>query len=308
MKLKTKYLNHLGKDDIIQSRMGIPEDYHCTCNLCDPETFMGEIYNLEYDTYYSNRIREGYYVNKGGEHLDVGQFVGYRWAIQNLCPVDGWVLDPTVGTGTAIVEAINNGRNGIGIELEYPEVAQRNIDHQETTQKHFFRQGDARHIDEYLDEWGVSEESVDLIVNGPPYPTVGGRSADAPQRDWKNENKKAGKGQVTFDYMHKDSIGLLKDGPEWADATRSYFSKTIPYLKTGGYLVLLIKDMVQNKQARNLHKETADLILGDNPHLVHKGFFIHKHVPTTMFMNTYPKRFPEVKIPWYQTGVVLQKI
>ncbi len=64
MKLKTKYLNHLGKDDIIQSRMGIPEDYHCTCNLCDPETFMGEIYNLDHDTYYSNRIRRGYYVNK----------------------------------------------------------------------------------------------------------------------------------------------------------------------------------------------------------------------------------------------------
>jgi len=35
---------------------------------------------------------------------------------------------------------------------------------------------------------------------------------------------------------------------------------------------------------------------------------LHKHIPPTLFMSTYSKRFPEVKIPIYQTGIVLEKI
>ena len=39
------------------------------------------------------------------------------------------------------------------------------------------------------------------------------------------------------------------------------------------------------------------------------GTFIHKHLPYTLFMNTYPKTYPEAgQIPLYQTGTVLEKI
>lgn len=309
-KLKTKYLNHLGPHEIIQSRAGIPEDYHCTCEHCNPDHFLGEIYNNDYDTHYSNRIRRGYYTDKAGEHLDVGQFVGYRWAIQNLCPEDGWVLDPTVGTGTAIVESLNNGRNAIGVELEYPEITQRNIDNQDSLQEYFFRQGDATQIDTYLDEWGVQPESIDMIINGPPYPTVGNNpiSSDAPQRDWQNTDQKPGGTNLTFNYMHPENIGLAKDGIEWQKLISEYFSKSVPYLKPGGRVVILVKDLVNNKKARLLHKEIVDLVLADNFDLEYEGFFLHKHVPTTMFMNTYPTRCPGVKIPFYQTGIILKKI
>ena len=108
-----KHLNSIEPGHMVQSRPGVPADYHCTCQYC--QKFMGEIYNTEHDKYYSNRIRKGYYVDKAGDHLDVGHVIGYRWAIQNLCPPGGYVLDPTAGTGTAVVEAIISGRNGIGI-------------------------------------------------------------------------------------------------------------------------------------------------------------------------------------------------
>lgn len=309
MKLKTKFLNHLDPHAVIQTRNTIPEDYHCTCELCQPENFLGEIFNNDYNTYYSNRIRKGYYTDKPAEHLDVGQFVGYRWAIQNFCPEEGWVLDPTVGTGTAIVEAINNGRNAIGVELEYPHIAQRNIDAQDHLQEYRFRQGDALRIGMYLKEWGVPENSLDLIINGPPYPTgkTAYTSSDAPQRDFGNTFRVSGTGPETFNYLHPENIGLAKDGPEWEDLIRDYFSQAIPYLKPGGRLILLIKDLVRNKEVKNLHKETADIILNDNMDLVPEGWFIHRHVPTTMFMNTYPKRCPGVKIPFYQTGIILRK-
>ena len=81
----------------------------------------------------------------------------------------------------------------------------------------------------------------------------------------------------------------------------------IPHLKKNGKIVIIIKDMVQKKKAWLLHKMLIDRILERTDELKYFGCFMHKHIPTTMFMNTYPKRFPEVKIPLYQAGIVLRK-
>jgi len=302
--MKAKYLNEISIDHLVQTRSEIPSDYHCDCKYC--QNFMGEIYNTEYDKYYSNNIRRRYYVDKAGDHLDAGHIIGYRWAIQNLCPPKGIVLDPTVGTGTAIVEALNNVRNGIGIELEYPEVAQKNISAQLTHprtsgRKYWFRQGNALNIDEYLDGWNIEKGDIDLIINGTPYPKLSGKSSDAPER----KNLKTGEDK-SFDYYHEENIGLTK-GDEYWNLIRTMYTKSIGFLKPGGYLVLLIKDMVRNKEPYLLHKYIIDIILENNLSMEHYGFFMHFHCPTTMFQNTYSKRFPDVKIPLYQTGIVLRK-
>jgi len=299
-----KYCNHVEVDHKVQTREGVPSDYHCTCEYC--QNFMGEIFNNDEGKHYSNRIRKDYYVDEAGEHLDAGHIIGYRWAIQNLCPENGTVLDPTVGTGTAIVEAINNGRDAIGIELEYPEVAQKNIDAQMTHartegRKYWFRQGNALKIDEYLDEWEIQKGDVDLIINGTPYPKISGKSSDAPER----KNLKTGEDK-SFDYYHEENIGITKGDAYWT-LVRTMYTKSIKYLAPGGYLVLLIKDMVQNKEPYLLHKEIVDVIMEANPEMEKYGFFLHSHTPTTMFQNTYGKRFPDVQIPWYQVGVVLRK-
>ena len=78
-----KHLNSIEPQHLVQSREGIPSDYHCDCEYC--QNFMGEIYNNDNDKYYSNRIRKGYYVDKAGDHLDVGHVIGYKWVVQNLC-------------------------------------------------------------------------------------------------------------------------------------------------------------------------------------------------------------------------------
>lgn len=299
-----KYLNQVPVDHKVQTREYVPSDYHCTCDYC--RNFMGEIFNNDEQKHYSNRIRKAYYVDEAGDHLDAGHIIGYRWAVQNLCPENGIVLDPTVGTGTAIVESINNGRNAIGIELEYPEVAQKNIEaqleHPRTQgRKYWFRQGNALKIDEYLDEWNIDKGDIDLIINGTPYPKLSGKSSDAPER----KNLKTGEDK-SFDYYHEENIGITK-GDEYWNLVGTMYTKSIRYLKPGGYFVILIKDMVQNKKPFLLHKQIIDVVLGANPDMEHYGFFLHSHTPTTMFQNTYGKRFPDVPIPWYQVGVVLRK-
>lgn len=301
-----KHLNSIPIDHKVQLRPNIPSDYHCSCPYC--QNFMGEIYNTEHDKYYSNRIRKGYYIDKAGDHLDAGHVIGYKWAVQNLCPEGGYVFDPTAGTGTAVVEAIINGRNGIGIELEYPEIGQRNIDHQweqENAPSHavtsYFRQGDATKLDQYMFEWGFEEPFLDLIINGTPYPKISGKSSDAPER--KNLTTKVDK---SFDYMHEDNIGLTK-GNAYHDLVKTMYTKAIKFLKPGGYFVIIIKDLVQNKEPYLLHKEIMDIVIENNPEMESYGFFLHKHIPTTMFINTYLKRFPGIQIPLYQAGIVLRK-
>ena len=86
---ESKHLNHITKDHIVQTRTEIPSDYHCDCEYC--QNFMGDIFNNDEEKYYSNRIRKNYYVDKAGDHLDAGHIIGYRWAIQNLCPENGIV-------------------------------------------------------------------------------------------------------------------------------------------------------------------------------------------------------------------------
>jgi hypothetical protein len=300
---KSKFLNSIPIDHIVQTRKGIPSDYHCNCEYC--QNFMGEIYNNDNDQYYSNLIRKGYYLDKAGDHLDVGHVIGYKWAIQNLAPERGWVFDPTAGTGTAVVESIINGRNGIGIELEYPEVGIRNINGQKDKVPNmglsYFRQGDATKLDEVFEDWGFSGQFLDLIINGTPYPKLSGKSSDSPER--KNLSSGVDK---SFDYAHEDNIGLTK-GDKYSLLVKTMYSKAIKYLKPGGYFVILIKDLVQNKKAYLLHKEIIDIVMDSNTDLKPYGFFLHKHVPQTMFINTYTKRFPDIKIPLYQTGVVLRK-
>jgi len=298
--METKHLNDFPKDHTVQIRTDLPEDYHCTCEFCQPENFRAEMFNNDSGKYYSNKVRKRYYDPEAGKHLDVGQVIGYRWAIQNLTEPGDWILDPTVGSGTAIVEAVNNGRHGAGIELEYPETCLNNIKYQKSNMDHVLISGNALDIDKHLDV----EDQFQLIVNGPPYPSGGSLSSDAPQRSFGMSYRE--KGSKTFNYDHQDSIGL-KRGTEYETLIRTYFGKAIPYLKKGGYLVLLIKDMVRNRKAFLLHHQITQWILEDNLEMEYDSFFIHKHTPTTMFINTYNKRFPDVKIPLYQTGIILKK-
>jgi hypothetical protein len=303
---------------VFQHRTVIPNDYHCVCEYCRTN-FLGEIYDVLNNKPYSAAARYSYYPPKREDdmHLDTGHFQGYRWAIHQFTKPGDWILDPTVGTGTTIVEAINNNRNAIGVELEYSHLTQENIDAQYAREKraiiktpmgeYLFRQGDAKNIASYLEEWGVEKESLQLIINGTPYPTMKGKSSDAPERKrWKIvDGERVTAMEKTFDYNMEDNMGK-KSGSEFWGLIETMYMDSVPYLKPGGYFITIIKDMIQNKSPYLLHKMVTDLLM-EHEDLEYHGCFIHSHWPPTLHMLTYPKRFPEVDLPLYQTGIVLRK-
>jgi N4-gp56 family major capsid protein len=51
----------------------------------------------------------------------------------------------------------------------------------------------------------------------------------------------------------------------------------------------------------------ANEVLENNPDVEYHGLYLHRHIPETMFMRTYPKMYPGVPVPSYQAGIVLRK-
>ena len=319
---EVKSTNKVTPTQALLTRDGIPEDYHCTCHYCRTN-FLGEIWDTEHNRPYNANARYCYYPKRTGEdkHLDPGHFQGYRWAIQNLTQPGDLVLDPTVGTGTAIVEAVNHNRFGIGVELEYPHITQEAIDAQYSRENpapgsYLFRQGNAKHIKDYLQEWEIPKESIQLIINGTPYPKLSNKSSDAPERtsftNGVSSEERVYTRNDTFDYQNPDNFGTKKGSEFWNLIDNMYWD-TLDYLKPGGFFVILIKDMIQKGQPYLLHKMVVDHVLEvgslDKKHhsLEYYGSYIHSHFPKTLHMLTYPKRFPDRAIPLYQTGIILRK-
>jgi len=280
----TERLSFIEKDPI----------YHCKCEYCTKGKFLGEIFNSKENKYYSQIARKKYYPkidNKKFPHNNPGHWPGYRFAIHNLTKEGDIVFDPTVGTGTAIVEAENNNRIGVGIELEFPETTKYMTENRGTVIS-----GNALTVDP---KTFLEKDSIQLLINGTPYLTFGSQSSDAPFGP---------KDQEQYgDYKHTDNIGKWKE-KYYKKHIHKLYTRYIPYIKEGGYLCIIIKDPTNNKKPYNLHKLIIDNILENNPEMVHYGSFVHRHIPTTFFMNTYEKINNIPLKVWHQTAIILKKI
>jgi len=333
----SKFRNEIGITEKLRMISDeIPKDYHCTCKYCSSDNFIGEIYDWSINKYYSQLARNKYYFPLSKDikkHLCPGQWQGYRWAVQNFTDSGDWTFDPTVGTGTSMIESLIHRRNAVGIELEYSSITRMNLNHIYNTigksvsyktnplgVSHLIN-GNARDLKKLLidlEKRIFGTFNFRLIMNGPPYPILSGKnvSSDAPERKifkdkngkkvTKISNAKLEKDQ-SFDYQNPDNFGSKRGEEYWNFITKMYLD-CIPFMVKKGKMVIIIKDLVNKKKPYLLHKKVIDNILNQTDLLKYYGWYIHKHIPRTMFMNTYPKRFPEVKIPLYQTAIVLEKI
>jgi len=258
--------------------------------------FYGEIFDQKNNKYYS-ALAGKKYREKSTEHLNVGHFQGYRFAIDKLSEPGDSIFDPTVGSGTAIIEAINNGRKGYGVELEWPDLCKRNCEFQKSKEDWKVYPGNAFYL---LDL--VKEKEFQLILNGTPYPAISNITSDSPfvpgVMDGKNQRG----------YEKDDSFGNLKFDSQFKYFITKMYGDCIKLLKKDGYLVLIIKDMIRNKKPFYFQKAIIEWILEENKNMEDHGFFIHKHVPETFFIRSYLKRFPTAILPKYQVGYILKKI
>lgn len=285
-------LKEITKNELIQYSLEKPSNYHCSCKYCQTK-FMGNLMHVESNSYYSNTLRKKYLPSGkkqwGKLHNNPGHFVGYRWAIQNLTKEKDIVFDPTVGSGTAIFEAENNKRSGVGIELEFAESTRYLCEN-----RGLIKEGNALDINP---EEFLKKESIQLLINGTPYPIIHQNvSSDIHTSENKTEYG---------NYKNNNNIGKWKL-KEFRSRIHELYTKFIPYLKSKGFLCIIIKDPFSNKKPFNLHEIIIDSILENNPNLKPYGHFIHLHVPQTLFIRAYKRRFG-IWPTLHQTGIILKK-
>lgn len=289
--MESKNTNTVTTTEYLKTKKLIPDDLHWIPN----GEFFGNIYDTVNNKHYSALAGKKYRPKHKNKHLDEGHFQGYRFAIQKLTKEGDVVFDPTVGSGTAIIEAINNGRQGYGVELEWPDLCKKNVEYQNKPNWGVIP-GNAYDIPGMF----TDKFKTDLIINGTPYPTStgkdGDRSSDAPYVIGDAGN-----------YKEKSSYGLLGyPRGNYEEFIRKMYRDCYNLMKPGSYLCLIIKDLISDKKPFLLQKMLIDWIKGDTG-LKDYGWFCHKHIPQTRFILTYKKKYPEVKIPLYQIGVILKK-
>lgn len=264
----------------------LPEDYHCDCHFC--KKFIGSILTKE-KKYFNVRKRTGY---SKAEKIHICKTPPQiaQWAIETYTKKDDWVFDPTVGVGTTIIESLKLGRNTGGIELntDYFSAINQSVNLHEGN-KAIVINDDARNIYNYL---GRFPKRVKLIVNNPPY------SGDENQQGFKDIT--GGR----YNRKYDKNLAFLKEKEEYYQVLKEIYLGCIELLEKGGHFVIGVKDMVRNKRAYLLHKFIGELI---EKELKYIGMALLRHHPPTLFMNTYSKRFPEVKIPRDQTILVFKK-
>ena len=272
----------------------IPNDYHCNCKFC--KKFKGTLIRKE-GTLYNKKERNKYYVDQG---LHVAKTPCHlaRFCVQRFSKEGDWVFDPTIGAGSTAVEALNHGRNVIGIELEFADLVIKNIEANHPKCKYKIISGDARRTDFYLRKL---KRTFSLIINNPPY------SADECER-FKIEDVRSGRApenkRVYVYNPHLENIAFIKHEGTYYSTMYDIYRDSIEFLNPGGYFCIGVKDMVKQQKPLLLHKNFGEIL---ENFLHYRGMYLLPHYPPTLFMSTYPKKFPRVKVPKYQTILVFQK-
>lgn len=283
-----------------------PKGYHCQCDYCCK--VIGEL-RPSNGAYYSRLERREYYFGYTPEekaqpeenresgkkgHVAKTPLHIARWAVQKYTKPGDWVLDPTIGAGTTAVEALTQGRNVAGMELQFDKILKANVAKNLTNGVQAkIRIGDARTIASFLDELDLA---FNLVVSNPPYSgdeSDGGMGADHPLKD-------------KYQYeSNLPNLAFLKEGQAYWEALGGIYTACAARLAPGGHFVTGIKDMIRSRKPFMLHKDIAD-VLTRQIGLKFVGTAFLKHHPTTLHLNTYFKK-TGCHPPYYQTISVFRK-
>lgn len=280
------------------SKQEVPEDYHCDCKFC--QKFKGVLIRKDGSKYSKLERRKYYDTEAEKAHIAKTPLHIARWAIQKYTKEGDWVLDPTMGAGTTAVEALMQKRNAAGVEIQFLDVIKANVKKcNPYNMEYQITEGDARKLLNHLD---MNELFIDphygfsLIINNPPY------SGDENQTGIGKDRKTS-----RYDREKSGNLAFMKENEEYWETFEDIYGQAASLLKKGGRFIIGVKDMIRKKQPYLIHKYYGEVLLKVG--LKYEGMVLLPHYPTTLFMNTYNKRFPDldIKVPRYQTILIFKK-
>ena len=247
----------------------------------------------------SNRKRVGYHWMERS-HIAKTPFPIAAWAVSEFTNEGDYVIDPTMGVGTTAVEAKKQNRRPVGIELNFDWARAAAMSCQLHEGPHKIIHGDAREWERLIGTLMLPR--FQLMVNNPPYSGDENQVVRTDEDDHIVERT-----DNIYDRGDKRNLAFLKEGKSYYKILGDIYNGIgRRFIKEGGTLVIGVKDMIRNKAPYMLHQLIANVIDPEIWKFI--GTWILPHYPRTLFMNTYPKRFPDVRIPLYQTIPIWRKI
>jgi len=157
------------------------------------------------------------------------------------------VLDPFMGSGSALIAAAMLDRKGIGVDVngEFVEMVRRRVI--KANLKKFKPEiycGDSRELLRY-----VGEDSVDLVVTSPPYWSVHRRRRTADYKESK-----------PYSELEND-LGNIERYEDFICELRRVFLQVKAALKTKGYCVVVVMDIRVGSNFIPFHMDMARLMV-----------------------------------------------
>jgi len=162
----------------------------------------------------------------------------------------GWVLDPFCGSGATLVACLEEGRRGVGVEInpQYAALARARLPRMEGLPPAVVLQGDARDLDAPALWRGVpglerAEDGLprfDFIMTSPPYWKMLGTSRGGVDSTHK---QRARRGLPTDYGDHEGNLELIADYDEFIEAVGSIFDRCARLLKPERYLVVVAQNV-----------------------------------------------------------------
>jgi len=173
------------------------------------------------------------------------------------------VFDPMVGTGSTVLAAIQNERDGYGIDLneEYVEIAQKRVEKEyrmtlsgeiEPRAENIIVQGDSTKLDaEELDDI-----SFDYVVTSPPYWSMLNNSGSENQKE-RRENG------LPLTYSESESdLGNIEEYDDFLDMLELVYRNVNQKLTPDGHLTIIIKNVKREHIIYPLAWDIVDRLCG----------------------------------------------
>ena len=204
------------------------------------------------------------------------------------------VFDYFMGVGGSLLGASLCGRRGLGIDLNesyidaYKSAA---IELGLPIQPCICGNSDEIISDAVLMHKMLGSEQVGMILIDPPYANMMSKEKTGADIDV------YGKSATPFTNYDVD-LGNI-DSKEFIPTLKRIIEKSLPYLKTKGYLVVFCKDMQPKKKETNLlHAQIVDA-LNEIPKLYYRGMKIWADQTVKLFPYGYPFDFVANQIHQY---------
>jgi len=182
--------------------------------------------------------------------------------IETFLPPEGSVvLDPFSGSGSTLIAAQEQGRQGIGLDLssEYVALANGRLSQLADEQKRasnasrpprlaippsIVYEDSAENLLKY-----VAADSVDLCISSPPYWNILNQRRSADLKKTRHYGNLEG------------DIGTIEDYDAFLSATTNVFDSVLTALKPGAYCCVVVMDLRKKKHFFPLHSDLANRLI-----------------------------------------------